>query len=118
MNIIEALEKEQLRKDVPKFGPGDTVKVHAKIVEGTRERIQIFEGVVIGRQSFSLDFINFLVDFTHNSDVGDFYVLGFVPVVNDSRFFYYVELSGFSSIRELGYGIKFQNIVDIDRVPA
>lgn len=50
MNIIEALEKEQLRSDVPKFGPGDTVKVHAKIVEGSRERIQIFEGVVIGRQ--------------------------------------------------------------------
>ena len=50
MNIIETLEKEQLRADVPKFGPGDTVKVHAKIVEGTRERIQIFEGVVIGRQ--------------------------------------------------------------------
>lgn len=50
MNIIEALEKEQLRADVPKFGPGDTVKVHAKIVEGTRERIQVFEGVVIGRQ--------------------------------------------------------------------
>ena len=50
MNIIETLEKEQLRADVPKFGPGDTVKVHAKIVEGTRERIQIFEGVVISRQ--------------------------------------------------------------------
>ena len=50
MNIIEALEKEQLRADVPNFGPGDTVKVHAKIVEGSRERIQIFEGVVIGRQ--------------------------------------------------------------------
>ena len=50
MNIIEALEKEQLRDNVSKFGPGDTVKVHAKIVEGTRERIQIFEGVVIGRQ--------------------------------------------------------------------
>ena len=50
MNIIEILEKEQLRKDIPEFGPGDTVKVHAKIVEGNRERIQIFEGVVIGRQ--------------------------------------------------------------------
>ena len=50
MNIIETLEKEQLRSDIPKFGPGDTVKVHAKIVEGSRERIQIFEGVVIGRQ--------------------------------------------------------------------
>jgi len=50
MNIIETLEKEQLRSDIPKFGPGDTVKVHAKIVEGSRERIQIFEGVVIGKQ--------------------------------------------------------------------
>ncbi len=50
MNIIEILEKEQLRKDIPQFGPGDTVKVHAKIVEGNRERIQIFEGVVIARQ--------------------------------------------------------------------
>ncbi len=50
MNIIEALEKEQLRSDIPDFGPGDTLRVHAKIVEGTRERIQVFEGVVIGRQ--------------------------------------------------------------------
>lgn len=50
MNIIETLEQEQLRKDIPEFGPGDTVRVHAKIVEGNRERIQVFEGVVIGRQ--------------------------------------------------------------------
>ena len=50
MNIIETLEKEQLRSDIPAFGPGDTLRVHAKIVEGNRERIQVFEGVVIGRQ--------------------------------------------------------------------
>ncbi|WP_278832066.1 50S ribosomal protein L19 [Mitsuokella multacida] len=50
MNIIETLEKEQLRSDIPEFTPGDTVRVHAKIVEGSRERIQMFEGVVIGRQ--------------------------------------------------------------------
>ena len=50
MNIIEILEKEQLRSDIPAFEPGDTVRVHARIVEGTRERIQVFEGVVIGRQ--------------------------------------------------------------------
>ena len=50
MNIIEILEKEQLRSDIPAFGPGDTVRVHARIVEGTRERIQVFEGVVIARQ--------------------------------------------------------------------
>ena len=54
MNIIEMLEKEQLKADVPQFSPGDTVRVHAKIVEGSRERIQIFEGVVIGRQGTGL----------------------------------------------------------------
>ena len=50
MNIIEVLEKEQLRSDIPEFAPGDTVRVHARLVEGTRERIQVFEGVVIARQ--------------------------------------------------------------------
>ena len=50
MNIIEVLEKEQLRSDIPQFAPGDTVRFHARIVEGTRERIQVFEGVVIARQ--------------------------------------------------------------------
>ena len=50
MNIIEVLEKEQHRSDIPQFAPGDTVRVHARIVEGTRERIQVFEGVVIARQ--------------------------------------------------------------------
>ena len=50
MNIIEVLEKEQLRSDIPQFAPGDTVRVHARLVEGTRERIQVFEGVVIARQ--------------------------------------------------------------------
>lgn len=47
MNIIDLLQEEQLRDDVPELRPGDTVKVHARVVEGTRERIQVFEGVVI-----------------------------------------------------------------------
>ena len=51
MNIISVLEQEQLRDDIPAFRPGDTVKVHVKVVEGNRERIQIFEGVVIGLQN-------------------------------------------------------------------
>ena len=51
MNIISVLEQEQLRSDIPAFRPGDTVKVHVKVVEGNRERIQVFEGVVIGRQN-------------------------------------------------------------------
>jgi large subunit ribosomal protein L19 len=54
MNIINTIEKEQLRSDIPQFQPGDTVKVHVKVVEGTRERIQIFEGVVIKRKGGSL----------------------------------------------------------------
>ena len=51
MNIISVLEQEQLRKDIPDFRPGDTVKVHVKVVEGNRERVQVFEGVVVGRQN-------------------------------------------------------------------
>ncbi|MGI5891383.1 MAG: 50S ribosomal protein L19 [Bacillota bacterium] len=50
MNIINAIESEQIRKDIPAFRPGDTVKVHVKVVEGARERIQVFEGVVIKRK--------------------------------------------------------------------
>ena len=50
-NIIQnAIEKPQLKQGIPAFRVGDTIKVHAKVVEGDKERIQIFEGVVIGRQ--------------------------------------------------------------------
>lgn len=48
--IVKAIEGAILRSDIPEFAAGDTVKVHAKIVEGTKERIQIFEGLVIRRQ--------------------------------------------------------------------
>ena len=50
MNVIDALEKEQLRTDIPAFRPGDTVKVYCKIKEGDKERVQLYEGVVIARQ--------------------------------------------------------------------
>jgi large subunit ribosomal protein L19 len=46
-NIIKALEEEQLRQDIPKFAPGDTVVVQVKVKEGERERTQAFEGVII-----------------------------------------------------------------------
>src|SRR3954463_11483598 len=49
--IVRELEAEQFKPDIPEFGPGDTVRVHAKVVEGNRERIQVFEGVVIRRRS-------------------------------------------------------------------
>ncbi|MEN6520281.1 MAG: 50S ribosomal protein L19 [Armatimonadota bacterium] len=54
MQIIEQLEREQLREDVPSFGPGDTVRVHVRVVEGGKERIQVFEGVVIGQKDGGL----------------------------------------------------------------
>jgi large subunit ribosomal protein L19 len=51
MNILKEIEKEQLKKDLPDFRVGDTVKVHVKVKEGTRERIQMFEGIVLKRQN-------------------------------------------------------------------
>ncbi|WMT39205.1 50S ribosomal protein L19 [Paenibacillus sp. D2_2] len=50
MNIVQAITQEQLRKDIPSFRPGDTLKVFVKVIEGSRERIQLFEGVVIKRR--------------------------------------------------------------------
>jgi len=50
MDIMQVLEKEQMRVDIPDFRPGDTVRVHAKIKEGEKERIQVFQGVVIRRR--------------------------------------------------------------------
>jgi large subunit ribosomal protein L19 len=47
MNIVEAVEKDYLKAETPKLRSGDTLRVHVKVVEGTRERIQVFEGVVI-----------------------------------------------------------------------
>ena len=51
MDIIETLENEQLRHDIPEFRPGDTVRVHVKVVEGKTERVQVFEGIVIARKN-------------------------------------------------------------------
>ncbi|MCG7338652.1 50S ribosomal protein L19 [Staphylococcus sp. ACRSN] len=48
--LIEAVTQSQLRTDLPSFRPGDTLRVHVRIIEGTRERIQVFEGVVIKRR--------------------------------------------------------------------
>jgi len=54
MTLIQALERENLKPEVPEFNVGDTVKVYNKIVEGDKERIQVFEGVVISRKNSSV----------------------------------------------------------------
>ena len=54
-NIINQLETEQLKTDVPDFAPGDTVVVQVKVVEGTRERLQAYEGIVIGKRNRGLN---------------------------------------------------------------
>ena len=56
MNLIDKIEKKQIetllaQREVPEFGPGDTLKIDVKVIEGTRERVQAFEGVCIGRKN-------------------------------------------------------------------
>jgi large subunit ribosomal protein L19 len=65
MNVLETVENRQLRTDLPEFRPGDTLKVHVKIKEGDKERIQVFEGICIGikhggaRETFTVRKISF-----------------------------------------------------------
>ena len=54
MDLIKVIESEQLRNDIPDFNVGDTVKVHVKVKEGNRERIQVYEGIVLKRQGGGL----------------------------------------------------------------
>ncbi len=54
MSVIEMLEAAQIRDDVPDFKPGDTVKVHFRVIEGQRQRVQVFEGTCIKQQSFGV----------------------------------------------------------------
>ncbi len=49
MNLIDTIEREQLKTEIPEFKPGDSVRVHVKVIEGEKERIQVFEGVVLRR---------------------------------------------------------------------
>jgi len=49
MTVIDTIEREQLKSDIPQFKPGDTVRVHVKVIEGEKERIQVYEGVVLRR---------------------------------------------------------------------
>ena len=65
MNVIDMVEEQQLRDDLPAFGPGDTLRVHVRITEGEKQRIQVFEGVCIAqkhggvRETFTVRKISF-----------------------------------------------------------
>lgn len=54
VDLIRQIEEEQIKKDLPRFSPGDSVRVHVKVVVGARERTQVFEGIVIKRQGGGL----------------------------------------------------------------
>ena len=55
MNITDLVDKKSLRDDIPEFQAGDTVKVHVRVVEGNKERVQVFEGVVIARRGSGIN---------------------------------------------------------------
>ena len=55
MNILDLVDKKSLRDDIPEFQAGDTVKVHVRVVEGNKERVQVFEGVVIARRGSGIN---------------------------------------------------------------
>ncbi|WP_293555625.1 MULTISPECIES: 50S ribosomal protein L19 [Phascolarctobacterium] len=104
MNIIEVLEQEQLRSDIPDFKAGDTVKVYCKIVEGTRERIQLFEGVVISRsgsgvrENFTVRRISYGIGvertFPVHSPRIDKIVVARVGIVRRAKLYYLRNLTG------------------------
>jgi large subunit ribosomal protein L19 len=54
MNATDLLDNRSLRDDIPEFAPGDTLKVHVRVIEGTKERVQVFQGAVIRRQGSGL----------------------------------------------------------------
>jgi len=54
MNLTDLVDRASLRDDIPDFGPGDTLKVHVRVVEGNRQRVQVFQGAVIGRKGSGL----------------------------------------------------------------
>lgn len=60
MNLLEKIESEQFKKEVPSFQVGDTVRVHTRVIEGDKERIQVYAGIVIGRKGTGLN-ANFTV---------------------------------------------------------
>ena len=112
--IIEKINLEQLRQDHPDFRPGDTVKVHIRIIEGNKERVQMFQGVVIKRKRGTMDASYTVRKISHGIGVEKTFALHNPRIekievitrgrVRRSRLYYLRELKGKAArIRERGY---------------
>ncbi len=106
-NIIEQLEREQTRTDIPDFSPGDTVTVQVKVKEGTRERLQAFEGVVIAKRNRGMNSAFTVRKISHGEGVERVFqthspAIGSIKVkrrgaVRRAKLYYLRELSGKSA---------------------
>jgi large subunit ribosomal protein L19 len=106
-NIIEQLEQEQMRADIPDFSPGDTVTVQVKVKEGSRERLQAFEGVVIAKRNRGVNSAFTVRKISHGEGVERVFqthspAIGSVQVkrkgaVRRAKLYYLRELSGKSA---------------------
>ena len=106
-NIIEQLEDEQLKKDIPDFSPGDTVTVQVKVKEGSRERLQAFEGVVIAKRNRGMNSAFTVRKISHGEGVERVFQthsqsIGYIKVkrkgaVRRAKLYYLRELSGKSA---------------------
>jgi large subunit ribosomal protein L19 len=114
MNLLDQLEKEQVRMDLPQFRVGDTVKVHVKIVEGERQRIQVFEGLVIAinrkgsRSSFTVRKVSYGIGvervFPLNSPMLDKIQIVSRGKVRRAKLYYIRKLRGKAArLKERGY---------------
>jgi len=106
-NIVEQIEQEQLKKDIPDFSPGDTVVVQVKVKEGNRERLQAFEGVVIAKRNRGLNSAFTVRKISHGEGVERVFQthspsIGSIKVkrrgdVRQAKLYYLRELSGKSA---------------------
>ena len=113
MNILDKIDQEQMRFDLPEFRPGDTIKVHIRIIEGNKERVQVFQGVVIKRKRGLMNATFTVRKISHGVGVEKTFALHSPRIekvemvtpgrVRRSRLFYLRELRGKAArIRERG----------------
>lgn len=113
MNIIERIDLEQMRFDMPDFRPGDTVKVHIRIIEGNKERVQVYQGMVIRRKRGNMNATFTVRKISHDVGVEKTFALHSPRLekveivtrgrVRRSRLYYLRELRGKAArIRERG----------------